>query len=224
MRVYLSGSREFGRQVLRDLLDDVRIQVTGVCAPLLNTRGDNSDRLRDLALEERLPVVEPALLRPETVPESTHVIVAAHSHAFLSRRVRFRALYGAIGYHPSLLPRHRGRDAVRWTVHMRESVTGGTVFWLSDKVDAGDVAAQDWCFVRPDDTAESLWRRELAPMGLRLIARTLHDLMCGRIVRVPQDPALATWEPSWERAPLHRPDLLLLTDGRTPHPEVIRTR
>jgi methionyl-tRNA formyltransferase len=38
----------------------------------------------------------------------------------------------------------------------------------------------------------------------------LEDLKGGVIRRQPQDEAHATWEPSWSRAPLHRPELLLL--------------
>lgn len=38
-------------------------------------------------------------------------------------------------------------------------------------VDGGPIAAQDWCFIRPEDDARSLWSRELAPMGLRLRQR-----------------------------------------------------
>jgi methionyl-tRNA formyltransferase len=58
---------------------------------------------------------------------------------------------------------------------MGERVTGGTVYWLGD-VDAGDVAAQEHVFIRPDDTAEELWQRELFPLGLRLFERVLIDL------------------------------------------------
>ena len=42
---------------------------------------------------------------------------------------------------------------------MGDRVTGGSVYWLTKGVDCGPVAAQDWCFVRPDDDPESLWRR-----------------------------------------------------------------
>ena len=57
-----------------------------------------------------------------------------------------------------------------------DRVAGGTVYWLDDLVDGGPIAAQDWCFVRPDDTPSTLWRRELFPMGLRLIDQVLGDL------------------------------------------------
>ncbi len=55
-------------------------------------------------------------------------------------------------------------------------------------------------------------------MGLRLIARVLADLAAGVRVAIPQEEAAATWEPSWSRPPLRRPDLLLLGDGRSAAP------
>jgi len=47
------------------------------------------------------------------------------------------------------------------------------------------------------------------------------DLARGVRVAIPQDDAAATWEPSWSRPPLRRPDLLLLGDGR--HAEALHT-
>jgi methionyl-tRNA formyltransferase len=108
---------------------------------------------------------------------------------------------------------------------MGDAVTGGSVYWLSDAVDSGDIAAQDWCFVRPGDTAGDLWRRDLFPMGLRLLASVLKSLAAGVMVRIPQDQALATWEPAITGVPkLRRPDLPMLTDGRDIGYAVIRER
>ena len=49
---------------------------------------------------------------------------AAHSHDFIGRKTRALSRLGALGYHPSLLPLHRGRDAIRWAVHMRVRCLG----------------------------------------------------------------------------------------------------
>lgn len=133
------------------------------------------------------------------MPEGVELIVAAHAHCFVTAAARHRARFGAVGYHPSLLPRHRGRDAVRWTIHMRDQVAGGTVYWMTDRADAGPVAAQDWCHVQPGDDAAGLWRRDLGPMGVRLLAGVVADVAAGRLMRVPQDEALATWEPAFDR-------------------------
>jgi methionyl-tRNA formyltransferase len=81
------------------------------------------------------------------------------------------------------------------------------VYWLTDNIDAGPIAAQEHVFVRPGDTAETLWRELLAPLGVRLLLKTLADLDRGLAVRVPQDEICATWEPSFERPPLFRPEL-----------------
>lgn len=134
-------------------------------------------------------------------------MIAAHSHLFVSAAVRNRLRIGAIGYHPSLLPIHRGRDAVKWTIRQRDRVAGGSVYWLTDNIDAGPIAAQEHCVVAPDDTASTLWRDKLFPMGVRLIDRTLDDIAAGRLVMVMQDEASATWEPSLDSPPLFRPEL-----------------
>jgi len=133
------------------------------------------------------------------VPLGVDLIVAAHCHCFITPGALAAARLGAIGYHPSLLPRHRGRDAIRWALHMHEQVTGGTVYWMNERADSGPIAAQGWCHIRPDDTPDALWRRELAPMGLRLIGEVLAEIAWGMITAVPQDEALATWEPAFTR-------------------------
>lgn len=128
-----------------------------------------------------------------------HILNAIQVHAaaeYINEEVRAKAAYGALGYHPSLLPRHRGRDAIHWAIHMKEPVTGGTVYWLDDGTDTGPILAHDWCHIRPDDSPQMLWRRELAPMGLRLFSQALAMLDAGGDCKGrPQDPALSTWEP-----------------------------
>ncbi|MGO1000820.1 formyltransferase family protein [Lysobacter sp. CA196] len=195
MRVMLVGQKWFGAQVLALLRED-GVEVVQVAAPA-------GDRLAIDAADAGIPCADPGRALPAAwVPEGTDLILAAHAHCFVTAGARARARWGALGYHPSLLPRHRGRDAVRWAIHMGERVTGGSVYWMDDRADGGPIAAQDWCFVRPGDDAASLWRRDLAPMGLRLIRDVLADLRAGVARREEQDEALATWEPAFDRPAL----------------------
>ena len=136
-------------------------------------------------------------LEAEWVSDRLDLILCAHAHIFVTPEARQKARFGALGYHPSLLPRHRGRDAIVWTLHMRDLVAGGTAYWLDDGADTGDIAAQDWCWVKPGETPEGLWRGELAPMGLRLLRDVLARLDAGEAPRMPQDPTMATWEPAY---------------------------
>lgn len=93
--------------------------------------------------------------------------------------------------------RHRGRDAIRWTLAMHEPVAGGTAYWMDDGADTGPIEAQDWCHVLPGETAAELWRRELAPMGVRLLTACVARLARGERPRArPQDQRVATFEPA----------------------------
>ena len=223
MRIYLAGSKAFGAAVYRDLVKR-RHEIVGGSSPAWASDGERRDQLRVLIEDDRLPWLPAGELRKENLPTGVDLIVCAHSHDFIGKATRHRARIGAIGYHPSLLPRHRGRAAVEWTIRMRDPIAGGSVYWLDDRIDAGPIAAQDWCHVRPDDTARSLWERELFPMGVRLIAEAIGDLDFRRLIQIPQDEAVATWEPALDPPRLRRPDLPELGSGGIEGFTVIRER
>lgn len=186
------GQMWLAAEVLRMCLargDDV----AAVSAPRMD------DRLAALASAEGIPVCQVAgRLAGEWVPDGVDVLLCAHAHVFVTAEARAKTRFGALGYHPSLLPRHRGRDAVRWAIHMGDPITGGTAYWLDDGADTGPIAAQDWCWVLPGDTPEALWRRELAPMGLRLFQAVLGSLDKGVKRATVQDASVATWEPAFQ--------------------------
>lgn len=216
MKVLLAGTRSFGIAVLRELhRTDTHPthRVVGVCAP-------PGDRLHEYAYFNGFPVMD--RLNHE-LTYGADLIVAAHSHDFISTKTLNGFPLGGIGYHPSLLPLHRGKDAVRWTVEKGDKIAGGSVYWLTKNVDGGPIAAQDWCFVRPGWDASDLWKEALFPMGVRLIRRVLDDLEGRRMVAIPQDESLATWEPSWDRPPLFRPDLPAIGAGPAGY-EIIASR
>lgn len=219
LRVYVSGQRAFGAAVA-DLVAESGHTITGVASPAHASGHTHDgqpmhDQLRAAAWRHDAPWTESTHLRDTDIPHGTDVILAAHSHAFLGTRTRARAGIAAIGYHPSLLPLHRGRDAIRWTIRDRDKVTGGSVYHLTQRIDGGPLAAQDYLLVPPGSTARSLWRDHLFPLGLTLIRKVLDDPDNGIVVCVPQDDTLATWEPSWERPRLHRPELLELPGPST---------
>lgn len=194
MKVYIIGQRSFGAAVLTAALES-GCEVAGVSAP------SSDDRLAIDAARNGVPLVT-GPLRADAIP-AVDVGLSAHCHTFIRAEGRARMRLGCLGYHPSLLPLHRGRDAVRWAVHMREPVTGGTLFWVTDGVDAGPVAAQELVFIPRGADASVLWRDRLFPLGVRLFRGALATLAGGgSLPAVPQDETLATWEPAWGRPPL----------------------
>lgn len=222
MRVLLAGQKSFGLAAY-EAIQDAGHDVVGVWSPLgvdkATPFAQSADKLTRRAERDGLWTGELGRNSDMVGKLGVDLVVAAHSHDFISRKVREATKFGAIGYHPSLLPRHRGRDAVRWTIRMGDPVTGGTVYWLNDNVDGGPIAAQEhvlmprMALLPPDDGLAWLWRERLFPLGIQLLLDVLFDIQNGTIIEVPQEENCATWEPSWERPPLFRPDLPQLGSG-----------
>lgn len=131
------------------------------------------------------------------------LILAAHCHRYVGREIREKARHGVLAYHPSLLPRHRGRDAIHWTLAMNDPIAGGTAYLMDDGADTGPIVTQDWCHVAPNDTPQTLWQRALAPMGVTLLTEAAKSLAKnGHLTARKQPSEYATWEPSLKRPPL----------------------
>lgn len=192
MKVWMIGGHGFGRAVAKQLLDD------GNEIVLCTTQDEKMAGLcKDAGAGVGAGPIQVANADPE-------IMVSAHNHMWVRQEWIDEVEHGCVGYHPSLLPLHRGKDAIRWTIHMKEPVAGGTVYRLEgDEADTGPILKQDWCHVRPGWTASDLWREELFPMGVRLIANTVNEIsLTGSISERPQDEELATWEPAWDRPKL----------------------
>lgn len=175
MKIFLCGQRSFGKEVCRALLDAGH-EIVGV-APAPPQK--HQDKLYGYAAVKGLPLVTDCKsLVSSAIPSGTELIVAAHSHWLISGQCLERAKFGGIGFHPSLLPRHRGKDAVRWAVHMGDYVSGGTVYRLTDKTDGGDILRQELVWIKPGWTYHELWRA-IFPVGVRLLVDAVQDLERG---------------------------------------------
>ena len=205
MNITLVGSRYFGATVFGALRDD-GAAIVRVVAPAAD------DRLAVAAQAAGVPVhilENPRIVPGDAIPEGTGLIVAAHTHARVSDEALARSRLRGVGYHPSLLPRHRGIAAVEWTILSGDPIAGGTVYHLAEGWDRGAIAAQDWCFVAKGETARDLWERALAPMGLELLKQVVrHASMHGVLPARPQDERFAT------KAPMIRPTISLTEEGK----------
>jgi methionyl-tRNA formyltransferase len=193
MRITLVGSRHFGVTTLNMLrqrgVDIVRVVVA-----------DGEDRLAAAARAAGIEVVvqaNPRLVMAAEIPDGTDLIVTAHSHARIGSEALAKARLGGIGYHPSLLPRHRGIAAVEWTIREGDPIAGGSVYHLADRMDAGAIAAQEWCFVKKGESARELWERALAPLGLKLLGEVIDYAETHKSLPAkPQDEQFATLAPN----------------------------
>lgn len=112
------------------------------------------------------------------------------------RAVREIAPLGAIGVHPSLLPRHRGPDPTFWAIERGDAETGVTAHALDDEYDTGAMLGQKRIVIDPSWNAWTLAKKLDRP-SLALLRETVRAYASGRPPAPrAQDEALATEAPS----------------------------
>jgi len=152
-----------------------------------------------LAAEHGTPVYQPAKLRDGTAMEiirslAPELIAVVAYGRILPKEILDYPKYGVINIHGSLLPKYRGAAPIQHAVLNRETVTGVTVMYLAEEMDAGDIIAARTMAILPDETSGELFER-MAPLGGALLADTVQDIEAGKAARTPQNAAEATFAP-----------------------------
>ena len=201
MRIAIFGQAAFGVDAF-NALREAGEQIVGVSTPR-TPEGGRADPLRAAAEEAGLPWLETRALRRAEAFEAylaweAELIVFAFVTDIVRANVLDSAAHGAIQYHPSLLPKYRGRSAMNWPVVNGDTETGLTIFWVDEGIDTGPVLLQRTVEIRPDDTMGSLYFERLYPQGIEALVEATALVREGRAPRIEQDHSQATYEPPFE--------------------------
>lgn len=198
MRIVLIGQAAFGAKTL-NALQQKGENVVAVYTPP-DRPGGKPDPLKQAAVDTGIPVFQPASYKADVVfQEYTALRPDLTILAFVTDIIPARFFEapsrGAICYHPSILPRHRGGSAINWAVIMGDTRTGLTIFWPDGGIDTGPILLQKEIDIGPEDTTGSLYFNSLFPMGIDAIVEAVNLIREDRAPRIPQDEAGATYEP-----------------------------
>ena len=97
---------------------------------------------------------------------------------------------GGVGFHPTMLPKGRGRAPVAWTI-LLDQPAAANLFFLTDEPDAGDIIIQREVPRTPDDYSFELIERTNLVLA-KMIEELAPALKSGDIPRTPQDHSRAT--------------------------------
>jgi methionyl-tRNA formyltransferase len=197
MRIVVNGRQAFGKAVLEALLgrgDDVAGVYAAPDAP-----DGRTDPLAEAAAAAGLPLFQPATYRDPDVHDQFRALAPdLQIMAFVTLVIPQSFLnvptHGTIQYHPSVLPRHRGRSAINWPIISGETETGLTVFWPDAGLDTGDVLLWKTTPIGPDETLGTVYFERLFPMGVEALLEAVDMVKADEAPRYPQDDALATYE------------------------------
>ncbi|MGB8959600.1 MAG: methionyl-tRNA formyltransferase [Candidatus Aminicenantales bacterium] len=201
MRIIFFGSPAAALPSLESLLaagHTIELVVTQPDKPAGRGRRLAPSAVKTFALAHGIPVIEPARIRTDEAAlgriraagPDVNVVVAYGQ--IIPHAVHFFPCHHSLNVHFSLLPKYRGAGPVQWTVLNGDAESGVTIIELDDRMDEGDILAQERVAVEPRETASALEAR-LAVLGAGLLVSTLARI--DRLTRLKQDDVLATLAP-----------------------------
>ena len=202
MKTLFMGTPQFAAQVLEYLINR-GVHIVGVISKPDKPQG-RSKRLvptpvKLVAQNHALP-----LFQPDTVSDPLFVPTLASLEPDLIAVVAYGEIVkenvlslphrACINLHASLLPKYRGAAPIQWALINGEVATGVTIIHMAQKMDAGDILAQETLAIGEQETCGELQER-LCHLGSRLLFNVIKEFETGTPVAHPQNHDDATFAP-----------------------------
>jgi len=152
--------------------------------------------VKTTSLELDLPIITPPRLDGDAVAQALaakpDVLVCVAYGKILPSALLTGPRLAALNIHPSALPRYRGATPMQAALLAGDEATAISIIWMSDRMDAGDIALQTPAAIEPDDNFGTLHDR-LARDSAALIINALQLLATDSLPRLAQDESQATY-------------------------------
>ena len=228
MRIALIGQAPFGAAIFERLVADGH-EIVGVFTPP-EREGGRPDPLAQATRDAGITLVQPRrwqrrrVVDEEVIAQYEATKPELNVMAFVTQIIPSRVLefppLKTIQYHPSILPKHRGRSAINHAIVQGDTMTGVTIFWVDEGLDTGPILLQRSCPIGPDATINDVYREYLFPLGVETMAEAVQLVEAGQAPRHVQNEDDMTYEGSMGRR--HRADRLVArrADGTQLHPRL----
>jgi len=196
MRVAIFGQAAFGVDVFNALKNE-NIDIVGVSTPREQGR---LDPLQEAAENAKIPIITtPDLKKNDFFEEylswQAQLLVFAFVTDIVRKNVLDAAEYGAIQYHPSLLPLYRGRSAMNWPIINGATKTGLSIFWVDEGIDTGPILLQREVDISYEESMGSLYFNKLYPLGIQSLVDSVKMVQDGSAPHIEQNHKNASYEP-----------------------------
>ncbi|MDR0993319.1 MAG: methionyl-tRNA formyltransferase [Verrucomicrobiota bacterium] len=202
LKIVLLGSGELACPLLEAVVLEGRDELAGVITqpdrPGGRGLGAKACAIKPLARHYHLSILDPMNVNDEAsvalvAALDPDVLVVASYGQFLGADLLAIPRLGTLNVHPSMLPKYRGASPIQWALANGDAQTGVSVLYVTPRMDAGDLLAQEAVAIDPADTYLSLAPR-LAQKGAELLQGVLSVLHSGeKPTAIPQDESKVTF-------------------------------
>lgn len=201
-RLIFFGTSVFAAKILTFLLDH-SISIVAVVTRADRPRGRHLHAafspVKEVALARGLPILQPekistpeyALTLKEYNPDL--FLVVAYGE-IIKKAILDIPTSGSFNIHASLLPKYRGAAPIQRALMNAESKTGINIIEMTPQMDAGDIVAAQEVVISQELTFGEL-EKILCDAACVLTLEFLNALEQGKLVKIPQNQAQATFAP-----------------------------
>ena len=203
MKYIFFGTPEFAAIVLEKLIVGGFIPTAVVCNPdrpvgrkKIITAPAVKQLIREKRREESVQIFQPedlSSLASRLSPLHPDLFIVASYAKIIPSDILNIPRLGAIGVHPSLLPKYRGASPIQSAILNGENESGVTLYRMDEKMDHGPILASA---KRKEERGKSNYaelQKELAALGGDLLVETLPKFIAGKITPREQDHTQATF-------------------------------
>jgi methionyl-tRNA formyltransferase len=203
LRVVFMGTPDFAAAILKKLVAwpgaEVLCVYTQPDRPCGRGQECRPSPVKLLALASGIEVRQPQNFKDPAEVEALQalafdVLVVAAYGLILPQSVLDAPRLMPVNVHASLLPRWRGAAPIQRAIEAGDTATGITIMLMQAGLDTGPILLQRALRIADTDHAGIL-HDELADMGGDALLDALCRLPKGKLMRLPQDDALATYAP-----------------------------
>jgi methionyl-tRNA formyltransferase len=196
MRIVFVGTVEFSCRMLMKLLD-MKENVVGVVTKKYSNFNSDFVDIGNICRKRGLPVCfTKDINSPESFgwiqSKSPDVILCFGWSSLIKQPLLKLPPLGIIGYHPSALPKNRGRHPLIWPLVLDLQETASSFFFMDDGADSGDLISQKKVIISHEDDAATLYDK-IIDTALIQIDEFIPHVRNKNVHRIPQDNTNATY-------------------------------
>ncbi|MBZ1348806.1 MAG: methionyl-tRNA formyltransferase [Candidatus Liptonbacteria bacterium] len=195
------GTPEFAAVILEELIKAGFIPSAIICnpdKPVGRKKIITPPLTKILAEKYDIDILQPEILINHKLDiinyKPDFFVVAAYSK-ILPKEILDIPKLGAIGVHPSLLPKHRGSSPIQAAILNGDEQTGLTLYLMDEKMDHGPILIKQKLefSINKNNFKFLILSQKLAKLGADLLIKILPDFVLGKITPLPQDESQATY-------------------------------
>lgn len=209
MRIVFMGTPESAVVVLQRLVQSQEHQVLAVVTqadkPSGRGRKFTPSPVKLFAQTHNIPILQPERLKGNTEIITTlasytaDLFVVVAYGKILPPEILSLPKFGCVNVHFSLLPKYRGAAPVQWAIINGEKTTGVTIMKMNERMDEGEILAQEEVEILDDDDTVSL-TNILSCLGAELLIKVLAEAQeTQRLAGIQQDHSRASYAPKLKK-------------------------